>query len=127
MIIGTIIVIVLGILAAALGTSSKKVSTDLPVAFVDAVKTGKYADAYNMLSPELMEQQSIKQFTAQFSAGGVLLDETCTPSDIESKQVDNEQQHFGLIRCKDKSYRAQFAFVDVDEEMKLVRYLVQPE
>ena len=127
LIVGVPALIGLCSLVAILSISSKDASPDSAVAFVEALKTGKYADAYNFLSPQLMEQQSIKQFTAQFRADGVLLNGDCLLENIVSKQVDQGDEHTGLIRCANKSYRAQFIFVDSDGEMKLVRYLMQPQ
>lgn len=98
--------------------------------FVEDVVSGNYDEAYGQFSPALKKVQSREQFESQAETVG--FDESCELK-VEGREVSkstetgDRQVIEGQVECDEESFDAKFTYVDVNSELKLISYFIQPK
>jgi len=99
------------------------------VAFIDEIKNGRLTSAYDFFSPELKDVQDFKTFSRQINT--LDLDPSCNyePQSAEmgtSIEIGRTKETSGEIKCQNKTFSAEFEFVEIDGAYKLYSYSIKP-
>ena len=94
-----------------------------PKEFVNAISRGELSKAYDFFTEDLKEVQSFEEFSDQIE--GLNLDKSCEFR-TESTEISGDTKDTkGKIECDSQTLKAEFGFIKVDSDFKLISYSIK--